>query len=408
MNSTVAAAAGFVAGVAVMKLFSEKSEISEPKKSKNSPPPEILEEQFTRNIQFFGKDGQQKIHSARVIVVGLGGVGSHAAVSLARSGVGHLRLIDFDRVTISSLNRHASGTWSDVGVSKVASVKRFIDEFNPSCAVEAKEELFSLIDAHRLILDFKPDFVIDAIDNVPTKVDLLAFCMEQGIPIISSCGTACKKDPSKFKIGFLEDVQEDELARAVRQRLRKRNVSLKIPVVYSTEKSELKLLPLKDFQEDDPKNFQAVKNFRVRILPVIGPLPTIAGNAMAAFVICQLADSPLTDCTSRDPMTLKQKRKMTDPLREKLGLTAREFDEKISTDALERVFTKCRGRSIFSGAKTGLIYFSWISSELLDERNLFLATRAEAENHFKLGGSVEKNACVYEAAKLAEIEQLRL
>ena len=401
MNATIAAAAGFVAGVAVVKIFAEKPVVAETQKK--SPPQEILDEQFTRNIQFFGADGQKKIQNSRVIIVGLGGVGSHAAVSLARSGVGHLRLIDFDRVTISSLNRHASGTWLDVGVAKVASVKRLINEFNPVCEVEANEELFSMSDAHRLILDFKPDFVVDAIDNVPTKVDLLAFCTEQNIAIISSCGTACKKDPSKFKIGFLEDVQEDELARAVRQRLRKRNVSLKIPVVYSTEKSELKLLPLKDFQEDDPKNFQAIKNFRVRILPVIGPLPTIAGNAIAAFVICQLADTPLTDCTSRDPMTLKQRRKMTDSLREKMGLTAREFDEKISSEVLERVFTKCRGRSVFSGAKSGLVYFTWQSTELLDERNLLLATRAEADNHFKLGATD-----LYGAEKIAEIEKLRL
>ena len=91
----------------------------------------IREEQFTRNTQFFGAADQAKVEGAFVAVIGCGGVGSHAAVTLARSGVSRLRLVDFDRVTVSSLNRHAAATWEDVGVQKTHCLAAFIKKFNP-------------------------------------------------------------------------------------------------------------------------------------------------------------------------------------------------------------------------------------------------------------------------------------
>ena len=138
-------------------------------------------------------------------------------------------------------------------------------------------------------------------------------------------------------------------------------------------------------------------------------MPTIAGNALAAFVLCELAGSPISDTHSRDPITVKQRRKMTDSLREIFGLTAREFDEKISAEALELIFSKFRGRSAFSDYKNGLIFTAWRKSDYLDERNILLATRAEADQHFRMGFSDEDNLALYGDLKCSAIEDtLRL
>ena len=115
-------------------------------------PPEIFKEQFARNEAFFGSDGQKKVHGAFVVVVGLGGVGSHAAHMLARSGVRKLRLVDFDMVTLSSLNRHACATYADVGAPKAVSLKNFFLKFAPFCEVECCVDTFSDASADALLL----------------------------------------------------------------------------------------------------------------------------------------------------------------------------------------------------------------------------------------------------------------
>jgi tRNA A37 threonylcarbamoyladenosine dehydratase len=153
----------------------------------------LLREQLTRNFQFFGDHGMLQIQNAFIVVVGLGGVGSHAAVHLLRSGVGRLRLVDFDQVTLSSLNRHAVAELADVGTPKVVAVQRFARRVVPLCPVEACVEMFSAADADRLLAD-TPDFVLDCIDNIDTKVDLLRLCHERGIKVLlcySYCTLYC-------------------------------------------------------------------------------------------------------------------------------------------------------------------------------------------------------------------------
>jgi tRNA threonylcarbamoyladenosine dehydratase len=241
-------------------------------------PSNLLAEQFTRNIQFFGEEGQLLVEKAKVIVVGAGGVGSHACISLARSGVQNLRIIDFDLLTVSSLNRHASGTWKDVGLPKVLSLKETISTFAPLCKVDAVHEMFTASTFDKLIAEFNPDFVIDAIDNVPTKLDLIELCLKHNIPLISSCGSACKLDPSKVRVGALSEVTEDELGRAVRNKLKKRLAGFEpsieqLTMIFSTEKSAVSLMPLKDHQQGAEEEFQVHKGFRVRTLPVVSPMP---------------------------------------------------------------------------------------------------------------------------------------
>lgn len=248
---------------------------------------EILAEQFTRNVQFFGQQGQIKIANAFVVVIGLGGVGSHAAHMLLRSGVGKLRLVDFDQVSVSSLNRHAVATREDVGMSKAQCLKDHFLRILPEAEVEAINAMYTEA-AEEQLLGAKPDYVLDAIDNIDTKVALLAACHRRGIPVLSSAGAGSRADPTRLRIADIAECSSDKLSRSVRYRLRREhNITRGIQVVLSLEKPRVKLL-----QIDNPSDYQIVPGFRVGIVPVLGTMPSIFGMAAASHILCQLAEQP--------------------------------------------------------------------------------------------------------------------
>ncbi|QDZ18312.1 tRNA threonylcarbamoyladenosine dehydratase [Chloropicon primus] len=253
---------------------------------------EVLKEQLTRNIQFFGESAQLDLANAFVVVVGLGGVGSHAAHFLLRSGVGKLRLVDFDQVTLSSLNRHALATRSDVGTPKATCLKDRFSEICPECEVEALVSLFDE-STREEVLKGKPDFVIDAIDNIHTKVQLLMDCKERGIEVLCVCGAGGKADPTRLKIADIAESSIDPLGRAVRYQLKnKYKFEGRVPALFSTENPRCGLLPF-DEAQGDPLDFQIVPNFRVRTIPVLGTTPAIFGMAAAAYVLTFLTGRPL-------------------------------------------------------------------------------------------------------------------
>lgn len=366
-------------------LLVKASGVSADREESSAPviDPEITHEQFIRNEQFFGEDGQALVRQSRVIVVGVGGVGSHCAVTLARSGVGNLRLVDFDRVTVSSLNRHASAVRSEVGIPKVASLKRFIGSFAPECVVDPVEALFNYESACDLISTYKPDWVVDAIDNLATKADLLAYCHENGIKVVCACGSAAKCDPTRIRISTVENSSEDPLARAIRQKLRiNRGLSnTGIPVVYSVERTTRGLLPLKDFQAENPKEFQTLDKFRVRILPVIAPLPSIMGNAIASYLLCQIAQQPFTPLTTAPATSVTQRKKLWNFLRRNFSDSGPRIADSDDADLLlDIVFDVCAGRSVISGDAGNVVIVPW-SSEALEISNLVLMTATEAKSH---------------------------
>lgn len=298
---------------------------------------EVLREQLTRNIQFFGENVQVKLADSFVVVVGLGvrsraqlasrsaarsansmdvltipqllqGVGSHAAHFLLRSGIGRLRLVDFDQVTLSSLNRHALATREDVGVSKSACLARHFEAICPECALEPLVRMFDAASADEILgpsvssagrgaSSQQPDFVIDAIDNIDTKVRLLAECKRRGIGVLCVCGAGGKADPTRLKIADIAESTVDPLGRAVRYQLRKLHASEfgkdpAIPALFSTEVPRCGLVPFESSQTSggkSPRDFQIVPNFRVRTIPVLGTTPAIFGMASAAYVLTHLA-----------------------------------------------------------------------------------------------------------------------
>ncbi|KAI0029305.1 hypothetical protein K488DRAFT_88876 [Vararia minispora EC-137] len=275
---------------------------------------DLVREQLARNYAFFGEESMRNVRAASVVVVGCGGVGSWAAVMLARSGVSKIRLIDFDYVTLSSLNRHATAHLADVGTPKVLCVARTLQQIARFVEVDPRITLWRAGEGDDLLEG--ADWVVDAIDNIQTKVDLLKHCALKGIKVFSSMGAGAKSDPTRVQISDLSATHYDPLARAVRQRLRAalsgKSVTPGIPVVYSTEvPGDVALLPLpeEEFEKGKIDELAAFDDFRVRILPVLGPLPALFGLHIASYIICELAGKPL-----ERPLPVRHRKKLYERL----------------------------------------------------------------------------------------------
>jgi tRNA threonylcarbamoyladenosine dehydratase len=189
-------------------------------------------------------------------------------------GVGRIRVIDFDQVTLSSLNRHASATLSAVGTPKAMSLCSFLKSIAPFVTYEPIVDLWTLETAESL-LSGNPDYIIDAIDNIDTKIDLLSYCHQKGLKVISSMGSGCKSDPTRVQIGDISETIEDPLSRSTRRGLRLKGIEKGVQVIFSTEKptkETAKLLPLaeEEFEKGKVDELSSLPNFRVRILPVVG------------------------------------------------------------------------------------------------------------------------------------------
>ncbi|EGP88741.1 uncharacterized protein MYCGRDRAFT_69654 [Zymoseptoria tritici IPO323] len=338
----------------------------------------LILEQLARNRVFLQDDGLAKLRKAFVIVVGCGGVGSHATAALARSGCGRLRLIDFDQVTLSSLNRHAVATLADVGTPKVKCLEKRMEQIVPWTHFDSRNELFGEATAAKQLEPWsdgqKPTYVIDAIDNIDSKVALLYYCATNGIPVISSMGAGCKSDPTRVFIGDISASTDDPLSRSTRRKLRMRGVKDGIPVVYSQEKTgpgKAQLLPLPEdeFQKGAVNELGVLPDFRVRILPVLGTMPAVFGLCVANHIMLEIASYP------HDYLASKAREKMYDGimghlsgLEERLakhqGYESTGLRLPVTNDdvgyLVEEVF---RGRSVVSGLASRLVLTRWRKPE---------------------------------------------
>jgi len=243
---------------------------------------------FARTAEFFGPEGFARVRKASVAVIGLGGVGSHAAVCLARNGIGRLLLVDFDQITESSLNRSPFAGPADVGHPKARVLAAHLAEVCPATAVDVRQEF---LDASTVgsILTPGPDWVVDAIDSLNPKVSLAQYCVGCSIPMVSSMGASSRIDPSSIRVGDISETGVCPLARKVRQYLRRRGVLSGVTCVYSTETPAVRPGP-----PDDSES--TVRRGRVRNrLPGAGAIPGMFGYACAAVVlegIAGVADRP--------------------------------------------------------------------------------------------------------------------
>ena len=318
-----------------------------------SLPADVVHEMLSRHEAFFGAAGHERVRGATVVVFGLGGVGSHCAVMLARAGVAALRLVDFDHVSLSSLNRHAVATLDDVGSPKARVLADHVAKVAPFVDVEGLPTMVTAACAEAMLAPVhgRPvDLVVDCIDDVETKAALLETCCRLNIKALSAMGAGAKADPTKLCVAPLADAVHDPLAVKLRWKLRQRGVDYggaelepgtagapgaaeRVTCVYSYEQPRCSLLPLSDAQvAAGAKNFGAVDvdHFRVRVMPVLGASPALMGHALAAVALCGLAGQPVLP-KSREPLSKKLKEKMILALRKRearreLGPKARPED----------------------------------------------------------------------------------
>ena len=178
----------------------------------------------------FGEDAVYKLKKSTVMVVGCGAVGSFAIEALARSGIGHIILIDFDKVEETNINRQLFALDSTVGKNKVDVAKQRINDINPEITVDS----FNMFFDENTKLDVKPDYVIDAIDTVSSKIALYKWCFENNIPFISSMGAARKTDVTQIKVNKISKTTVCPLASKIRRIVRDLHMK-DFPVVYSVE-----------------------------------------------------------------------------------------------------------------------------------------------------------------------------
>lgn len=187
-----------------------------------------------RSALLLGNEALEILKNKTVLVVGIGGVGSFCVEALARTGIGHLILVDKDKIESSNINRQLLATIETIDQVKVIVMKKRIQTLNPECKVDMYDCFYDC-SMDEKIFSQKIDFVIDCIDSIKSKQDLAMACIQRDIPFLSSMGTARRLDPSKLEIMELEKTSYDPIAKRMRNWKRKNKIRNKIWVVCSTE-----------------------------------------------------------------------------------------------------------------------------------------------------------------------------
>ena len=230
-----------------------------------------------------GSEALARVQAARVMVIGLGGVGSSCAEALARGGVGSLVLLDRDVVTPSNINRQAVAYQSTIGQAKAEVMARIVADINPVCTVVARQAFLSKEGLPGVLATLpRPDYVVDAIDTVSQKLVLAHWCQHRDIPLISSMGGGNKLDPTRLRFARIERTSGDPLARTIRKECRRRGIR-GLEVLYSDERPRE---PEGKAQAVDEAGFVREG---ASILGTMSYMPPIMGQMIAGRVICRLA-----------------------------------------------------------------------------------------------------------------------
>ena len=225
-----------------------------------------MQNQFSRTELVIGKENVEKLNKAKVAIFGLGGVGSYVLEGLARAGIGNFILIDKDEVDVTNLNRQIIATHKTIGKPKVEVAKERIMDINPNVNVEIYQEFF--MPETEGILDNTIDYIVDAVDTVTAKIELVVRANKLNIPIISSMGTGNKLDPTRFEVADIYKTSVCPLAKVMRKELKARGVK-KLKVVYSEEE------PIKTNKNENGKQVPGSISF----------VPSVAGLIIAGEVV---------------------------------------------------------------------------------------------------------------------------
>jgi tRNA A37 threonylcarbamoyladenosine dehydratase len=246
--------------------------------------------QFSRTELLFGKEAMEKLENSRVAVFGIGGVGGYTVEALVRSGVGAVDLVDDDKVCLTNLNRQIIATRKTVGKYKADVMKERILEINPNCKVEV-HKCFYLPETKDEFDFSKYSYIVDAVDTVTAKIQLVMEAQEKGVPIISSMGAGNKLNPAEFEVADIYKTSVCPLAKVMRRELKKRGIK-KLKVVYSKEKP---IRPIEDMSISCRTNCicpPGAKHKCTERRDIPGStafVPSVAGLIIASEVIKDLA-----------------------------------------------------------------------------------------------------------------------
>lgn len=232
-------------------------------------------DQFSRTELLIGKDGIKKLENSKVCIFGIGGVGSYVVEGLVRAGIGNFILVDNDKISLTNLNRQIIATTKTLGNSKVQTAKNRILEINPDAKVEVYEEFF--MPESKDFFDDTVDYVIDCVDTVTAKIEIIMRAQKLNIPIISSMGTGNKLDPTKFVVTDIYKTEICPLAKVMRKELRNRGVK-KLKVIYSKENP----IELEDSLENIGDSNSETKK---QVPGSISFVPSVAGLIIAGEVV---------------------------------------------------------------------------------------------------------------------------
>ena len=221
--------------------------------------------QFSRTELLIGKDGVDKLQKSKVAIFGIGGVGSYVVEGLARAGVGHLIIVDYDKYDITNINRQLGAAYSTIGKYKVDVMKQRILDINPNAIVEAYRP-DEIEGGETAIVNSDIDYVVDAIDTMINKLDLIEKCKQKNVKIITATGAGNKLDPPKFEVDDIYKTSVCPVCKILRKELKKRNIK-DLKVVYSKENS------LKPETNGE------------RILGSVSFVPSVAGLIVAGEVV---------------------------------------------------------------------------------------------------------------------------
>ena len=234
-------------------------------------------EQFSRTAMVIGEDGIEKLNNSKVAIFGIGGVGSFVVEGLVRAGVQNFILVDKDVIDITNLTRQIHATTKTIGKDKVEVMKQRILDINPNAKVEIFKEFF-MPDSKTKIIDKSIDYIVDAVDTVTAKIELVIQAKKLGIPIISAMGTGNKLDPTRFEVTDIYKTSICPLAKVMRKELRKIGIE-KLKVVYSKEEPIISSkIHNKEEQENNKKQVPGSVSF----------VPSVAGMIIAGEVIKDL------------------------------------------------------------------------------------------------------------------------
>lgn len=232
-------------------------------------------DEFSRLRLILGSDSIERLKTKRVLVFGLGGVGGNVCDALVRSGITDITIVDNDIVNITNINRQLIANHNTIGKKKVDVMEEHLKSLNPVIKV-TKFDYFYLPDNSDAFDFSKYDYVVDAIDTVSAKIDIICKCKTKHIPVISALGCGNKMDPTKLEVSDIFKTEYDPLARVLRRELKKRNVD-SLKVVYSKEKP-MEIIPSEKVEENNKKEIPGSTTF----------VPPVAGIIIASEVIKDL------------------------------------------------------------------------------------------------------------------------